>query len=148
MFWSKAKTKPVEKPCDQHEITVPVVCDCKARQEQYIKDVDRLTAEITKLQSEKILAQEQLEKAKLDHKITVEDIKHMQKMLDEKNKLELDRKVFEAEKKASEKIDKIKDEYKDKLEKDLMERQKEITQLYEKIMEALPNVNVSLKGKV
>ena len=92
------------------------------------------------------IAKEALEKAKLEHKMQVEDIKHMQKMLDEKNALNNERNVFEAERKAEAQIVEIRKTYAIKLETELNEERKKMQDVMNKVMEALPNVNVKMRA--
>jgi hypothetical protein len=133
---------------EKKTVTASAECDCREKLQALVKDEAALRKEISDLGKEKRKAVEQLEKAKLDHKITIEDIKHMQKMLDEKNELALDRKVFEAEKKCETEIKAIRKEYADKLEKELTVERTKMQSFMERVMEALPNVNVKLGGKV
>lgn len=129
-------------------IEVPVACDCREKLEGLVSNEAELRKEIARLTKLKDKATEDLKTAELDYKIKIEDIKHMQKMLDEKNALEVDRKTFEAEKAAQAEIKKIRNEYAEKLEKELMEERKKMQAVMERVMAALPNVNVKLGGKM
>ena len=123
-----------------------VECGCRDKLQDLVKNEAALRTEISTLEKQARKAREDLEKTKLDHKMTLEDIKHMQKMLDEKNGLELDKKSFEAEKNANKEIEKIRKEYAVKLETELMGERKKMQEFMERVMDALPNVNVKLKG--
>jgi hypothetical protein len=130
----------------QAEIEPKVTCDCADKLQELVKNEAGLRKEISELEKATRKAREELEKTKLDHKITVEDIKHMQKMLDEKNALELDRKSFDAEKNANKEIENIRREYAEKLEKELLVERKKMQDFMERVMDALPNVNVKMKA--
>jgi len=125
-------------------VNVPVVCDCAQKLTALVNDEADLRLEINQLEKSKKKAVEELCNLKLQHKITVEDIKHMQKLLDEENVLKLDRAVFEAEKTAEAEIKGIRKEYAKKLETDLSKQMTKMDETYGKILEALPNVNVQL----
>jgi chromosome segregation ATPase len=138
----KAKLK------EKKTVTASAECDCRDKLQDLVKNEAGLRKEIADLEKEKRKAKEELATTKLDHKMTIEDIKHMQKMLDEKNELALDRKVFEAEKACETEIKAIRKEYADKLEKELTVERTKMQAFMERVMEALPNVNVKLGGKV
>lgn len=127
-------------------VKASVECDCRDKLQDLVKNEAALRKEISDLEKQERKARADLEKTKLDHKITIEDIKHMQKMLDEKNGLELEKKSFEAEKNANKEIEKIRVEYAKKLENELMVERKKMQEFMERVMDALPNVNVKLKG--
>lgn len=147
MAWPKFLIREVIKEVPSTKtVQVEVPCDCHKKITEVYNDLGNTQKELARLLKEKTKAVEDLEKVKLEHKMTLEDIKHMQKMLDEKNALELDRKIFEGEKKAEEEIKAIRKEYSDKLEKELMEERKKMQEFMQKVMEALPNVNVRIKG--
>lgn len=141
------KLKLAEKKCKE-TVEVGIECDCKSTLADMIKDKAGLSNDITALEKERLTAVRKLKEKELEHKIVVEDIKHMQKMLDEKNELALDRKVFEAEKACESEIKAIRKEYADKLEKELTVERTKMQAFMERVMEALPNVNVKLGGKV
>jgi chromosome segregation ATPase len=130
------------------EVTVEVTkpCDCHEELQKLVGDEAKLRKTISGLESETSKAKTELAETKLEHKITVEDIKHMQKLLDEKNELELSKKVFEAEKLADKEVTKIRTEYAKKLENELTVERKKMQEFMERVMDALPNVNVKLKG--
>ena len=146
MFGFFKKETPVE-PKEIHTIEVPVPCTCKDDLQKLVADQARLTAENARLEDQRLKAVKDLKETKQDHKIVVEDIKHMQRMLDEKNQLELEKKIFEAEKEANKEIDGIRKTYASKLENELLEERKKMQSFMEKVMAALPNVNVQLGQK-
>lgn len=159
--WSKKDTLPL--PEAPHVKIYPEPCKCLERQAEYIQTVDTLNEEIERLRKEKQVAvegiqeaknkltddireaKESLAKADLAHKMKVEDIKHMQKLLDEKNALELEKKIFSAEKAADKEIKAIRLEYTKKLENDLKSQMTKLDSTYTAILDALPNVNVKMK---
>jgi len=77
-----------------------------------------------------------------------EDIKHLVKMTKEKQAIEAERKEMGREKEKLEEIAKVKDEYRDKLEKDLRDRGDEIKGMYGEILARLPNITARLKGEL
>lgn len=148
MFKIFRKKPVVEETPEVKTVTVEVTkpCECHKELQKLVKDEANLRTEISSLKKEESKARKSLEVAKLDHKITIEDIKHMQKMLDEKNELALERKTFEAEKVCEQEIKKIRKEYSDKLEKELTVEREKMQAFMSKVMEALPNVNVKMKA--
>jgi hypothetical protein len=122
-------------------------CDCTAKHKALLNDQEQLSIEVGNLKRQKSRAEESLAKAELEHKMKVEDIEHMQKMLDEKNSLARDRAVFEAEQNAQTEITKIKNEYTKKLEEDLKGQQGQVKDMVQRVMTALPNVNVELGNR-
>jgi len=141
------KIAQLSKEGKPETIHVDVPCTCKDDLAEIIKDKATLSKEITALEKERLTAVRKLKEKELEHKIVVEDIEHMQKILDEKNALEVDRKIFEGEKAADAEIKKIRLEYSNKLEKELMVERGKMQEFMQKVMEALPNVNVKLSGK-
>jgi DNA repair exonuclease SbcCD ATPase subunit len=147
MFWIFKKKEVVAT-------VVPVIeCDCKEKQQEYNTEIGELKKAKSKAEKDLEQLQKDLTKAKADvkeaqhdKKLEIENIKHMQKMLDEKNALEVEKKIFEGEKLANEKVEKIKDEVRERLEKDLKEERKEMAAVMTKVMDALPNVNARLKA--
>ena len=95
-----------------------------------------------KAQNKKLSQKRQMEEEMIAHKL---------KMREETVELDADKRVAEAtqkaEKKATDAIAKVKDEYQDKLIKQLEERGTEIKEMYEKILERLPDVNLAIKQK-
>ena len=61
--------------------------------------------------------------------------------------MEADKRVASAEKKADERVAKVKDQYRDKLENQLEKRGNELKEMYKEILERLPNVNMAIKQK-
>ena len=70
----------------------------------------------------------------------------LQKMLDEKAELELDKKIFAAEKTADAEIVKIRKEYAVKIESELKTERNKMQEFMTQVMASLPNVNLKLKG--
>ena len=63
-----------------------------------------------------------------------EDIKHMVKLKSERLELEFDRKCQEYEKKKFEEIAKVKDDYRNKMEKHLEQGKTELKEMYSEIL--------------
>lgn len=85
---------------------------------------------------------------KNDKKIEEEDIKHMVKMAEERNSIELEKKIMQNDKQMAEAIAEVKDTYRDKLEERLQKEVEGIKEMYGQILERLPNTNVRLKGEL
>ena len=154
-----------KKEVVEEKIVLPE-CDCQSRQIDYLASVDAMEKRIKDLREEKLLAEqalsnariaaaeansglqrkadEELAKTKFEHKKTVENIKHLQAMLDEKASLEKERAIFDAQKAADTEIIGIRKEYSDKLETDLKSKDDELSKFMNRVMENLPNVNVQL----
>lgn len=107
-----------------------------------IKSLERT---IEELKDEKDSLNRELASLKNDKKIAEEDIKHMVKMKEEKNALEFERKVLDNERVKEAAIAKVKDEYRDKLEKRLELEVTNIKEMYGQILERLPNVSMRIK---
>lgn len=90
----------------------------------------------------------EIKELELAHKISDEDIKHMTKIKEEKLEIAHERKVIEMERKKETEVAKVKDEYRDKLEKQLAQETANIKEMYGQILERLPNVNVKMTGSV
>lgn len=109
---------------------------------------DSLSAKVKSLEEEKEILTEEVAILKLKKKIEDEDIKHLVKMTKEKQAIEAERKDMARDKLMAEEIAKIKDEYRDKLEKDLRDRGTEIKGMYGEILARLPNITARLKGEL
>jgi hypothetical protein len=108
------------------------------------KQVTDLSKSIADLKKEKTDLTDKVEKLKLDAKIADEDIKHMVKMKEEKLDLEHQKKVVALEKEKADAIAKVKDEYRNKMEERLIKEGENIKEMYEAILQRLPDVNVML----
>ena len=76
-----------------------------------------------------------------------EDIQHMVKMKEEKNALELEKEKIRLQGEQAERIAKVKDEYRDKVEKGLEKQNDNLKTMYGQILERLPDVKVKLTGE-
>ena len=126
------------------------VITLKTRVKELEGDHEKVLAEKLRLKEEvaelKIQKKQETEELKLAHKTAEEDIKHLVKLHDEKKVVEFERKSLELERKKDEEIAKVKDEYRDKMEKQLAEETKNIRGMYTEILARLPNVNVKMTG--
>lgn len=102
---------------------------------------DHLRDEVSTLGSE-------VKQLKTTRKIEEEDIKHMMKM--KEGAMDLQKQSFElkctGEKDAE--IAKVKDQFRDKMEEFLKSQVKDTKEMYNQILQRLPDVNVKLQGKV
>ena len=104
-----------------------------------------LTKKVEDLTDERIKLKERVEDLKLAKKVSEEDIKHMTKMKEERLQIELEKKVMEAEKAKDKAIAAVKDEYRTKLEQNLVEQKDDILKMYSQILERLPDINARLR---
>lgn len=110
--------------------------------------VGKLEEEIKELKKERGELKEKVEGLKLKKKIEEEDIKHMVTMKEERLALDHEKKVAETEKLKDAEIAKVKDEYRDKIEKNLEQQKNDVKAMYAEILQRLPDVNVKLKGNI
>lgn len=118
-----------------------------ALEEENQKLVDErrtLKQSITDLEISK---REQVAKLELDRKTAEEDIKHMQKMQLEVKDLEIEKEKVKLERAQQEAIANVKDEYRDKTEKQLQKQADDLKQMYAAILERLPNISARLNMK-
>ncbi len=76
------------------------------------------------------------------------EIKHLVKMKEEKDKVQADKKEIELIKDFQSKEMKLQKEYHDKVVKLIQDEHLKIQDIYSKIMERLPNVNMNIEKKV
>ncbi len=105
-----------------------------------------LTTRVKALEKEKSNLKKDVEELKLKKKIEDEDIKHMVKMKEERLDIEIKKKEKEINQEKETAIGKVKDAYRDKVEKNLEIQKDDIKGMYDEILKRLPNVNVKLKG--
>ena len=77
-----------------------------------------------------------------------ENIKHSTKIIMEKNEIEFEKEKAVLLRQKDEEVAKIKDEYRDKMEKTLEKNIEDGNKRYSEILERLPTVRVGLKGEV
>ncbi len=108
---------------------------------------DTLPREVRRLEKEEARLTKEIETLKHKKKIEEEDIKHLVKLEKEKNGIEFQKKEMTLQKKHDDDVAKVKDEYRDKLEKHLQEETKNIKEMYGQILERLPNVTAHFGTK-
>lgn len=111
-------------------------------------EIVELEDQLKELKEDRTALKEEVADLKLKKKIEDEDIKHMVKMEREVLELEFQKKTVEMEKTQQETIGTVKDEYRDKVEKNLAEQLKDIKEMYKEVLARLPNVQVKMKGSV
>lgn len=111
-------------------------------------DVVLLKDKIKCLESKRTELTWEVEDLKIKKKTSEEDIKHMVRMKEEKNDLEYQKRLVKIEKEKADAIAKVKDEYRDKMETRLENETKNIKDMYNEILQRLPNINVELNGGV
>ena len=107
-------------------------------------DVERLLDEREELQDKNFTLKSELRDVKHKKKIEEEEIRHLVKIREEKLEIQHERRCVEVEGEKAKAIEAVKDTYRDKIEKGLEQRSKEIRNMYTEILERLPNVNVML----
>jgi hypothetical protein len=113
-----------------------------------INEHDQLKSEVKQLKSERRRLKDELADIKAKHRIEEAQTKHLVKMREEQLNLELQKKVIEAESEKEQRIAAVKDEYRDKMEKQLSKEAQNIKEMYNQILERLPNINAKLKGEL
>lgn len=108
--------------------------------------IQELQKDVDKYFKERLDIKTELEDLKLKRKTEEEDIKHMVRMKEERVAVELEKKTIQLERERDTAIAKVKDEYRDKMEKQLTQETENIKTMYGQILERLPNVNVKLTG--
>lgn len=118
------------------------------RKASLIRQVESLEAERNKLRDERDTAQSELTKFQATKKMEEEEIKHGLKMEQERAKLEKLQHEAKVAKERDEAIGKVKDQYRDKMETELLRQIADGKDLYKQILARLPDVNVKLRGAV
>ena len=120
--------------------------NAKKKLDKLESDKKELESEVEKLRADVRKAKEDLADTKHKKKMEDEDIKHMVKMSQEKNGIELEKKLAKCESEKQDAIAEVKDKYRDKMEERLQNEVLNIKEMYGQILERLPNVNARLKG--
>lgn len=122
----------------------------KARLEKRVealeKEVEGLRTERDELDDKNFTLRSELKDLRQQKKVEEEDLKHMVKIKEEKLSIEHEKRGIQLERAKDTEVAKVKDDYRNKIEKGLEERNKEIRTMYTEILERLPNVSVRLKG--
>ena len=105
-------------------------------------DKRELQADITRLEKDKRTLKDELEDLKHQKKLESEDIKHMVKINNERKDIELEKEKAKLEREQATAIAKVKDDYRDKTEKQLEKQLTNMKDMYGEILERLPNYNV------
>ena len=110
--------------------------------------IKELQGKITVLVKERSGLKEEVEDLKLKKKTSEEDIKHMVRMKEERLAIDHEKKVVELEKEKARTVAAVKDSYRDKTEEYLNKQIGRADKMYAEILERLPNINVTMKGKI
>ena len=122
-------------------------------------DVAELQGEYEKTLKALRATKEELEELKLKKRLEAEEIKHMVRINEEKNKQELDNEKIKLQKECAEMVTQLKDQNRRELEESLKvfhgkmesrfsEELKNLKEVYGLLMQRLPNVNLTLTKKV
>jgi len=87
----------------------------------------------------------QIKELKLDRSIEEQELKHLVKMKEEKQLIELQKKENQLQADFQKKQMELQENYHSKVLKTIEDSRTESKELYTKIMERLPNVNVDMK---
>jgi len=122
--------------------------------ERLEKEVDNLKGRITYLEDKELVAREakrtaedELSRVKHKTKLEEEDIKHMVKMKEEKQALEIEKKKVDLERDYFNKIEVVKDDYREKLEDLLKNQIKDAKESHEKLMEHMPKIEAMFSNQ-
>ncbi len=122
-------------------------------------DVAELQSEYEKTLKALRATKEELEELKLKKRLEAEEIKHMVRINEEKNRQELDNDKIKLQKEFAEMVTQLKDQNRRELEESLKafhgkmesrfsEELKNLKEVYGLLMQRLPNVNLTLTKKV
>lgn len=122
-------------------------------------EVDALVKEIAGLREDKKKLNDELETLKLKKRLEQEEITHMQRINEERMKIEVEQKKSELERKQAEQITAFKEkqrqelvaslkEFHGKLEERFNTELTNIKEMYRFIAERLPNVNYNIEKKI
>lgn len=112
------------------------------------KESKELSQEIFRLKRELLDKQIELDRVIERKKTEEQELKHMIRMKEERNELELEKAKQKIRTETDAEIAKVKDEYRDKLEKRLLEETKTIKSMYSEILARLPNISAKLSGGI
>ena len=98
--------------------------------------------EIERLKKERRALKDEVADLKHERKIADEDIKHMVRIREERIEVENEKKNLERDREKEREIAKVKDEYRDKMEKRLQTEVDNIKEMYTEILSRLPKVTV------
>lgn len=110
--------------------------------------IEELEKEVEKREAEKRRLKDDISDLNHKKKLEDEDIRHLVRITKEKQEVEFDRKVMAKESQKQEAIAAVKDEYRNKVEKQLVEQKNDIKDMYSEIMALVPKIKVGLKGEV
>ncbi len=122
-------------------------------------DVAELQGEYEKTLKALRSTKEEFEELKLKKRLEAEEIKHMVRINEEKNKQELDNEKIKLQREFAEMVTQLKDQNRRELEESLKtfhgkmesrfsEELKNLKEVYGLLMQRLPNVNLTLTKKV
>lgn len=112
------------------------------------RDVQRLKDRINSLEDQLITKKEEIADLKHAMKKIDDEAKHLIKM--EKERLEIEKTKMEAQidARVSDKIDQIREEYRDKVEKNLNSQVANVQTTFQAVLDRLPNVNVNMEANL
>ena len=96
-----------------------------------------------KLEDDVIRLEKDISKLKSLKKVEEEELKHMMKILKERDEIALEKKIMANDKSKAKAIADVKDTYRDKMEERLETEVQSIKEMYSQILERLPNVSAA-----
>lgn len=121
----------------------------KSKIEQYTEErVRKLEAERDELADKVFQANEKLKEYKAQTKRAEEEIRHHQKLAEERQELANERFKVKCEAEKDEAIARVKDQYRDKTEDYLNTQISRGEDMFKEVLKRLPNVSARLKGEV
>lgn len=112
------------------------------------KRISDLEDETRGLSKERFDLKLQVEDLKAKHKAEDETMRHLVKMKDEKREIEFTKREAAEDRKRDGEIGKVKDGYRDKVEKNLNDQLSRMQIMYGEVLARLPDVKVRLNGGV
>ena len=103
-----------------------------------------LGVDVERMEKKALEAEKALETLKHKHKLEEESIKHLVKINEERLEIEKDKAVNKAKADAAKGVAEVKDQYRDKMEKQLVKEGEKLMSMYEQVLARLPDVNVML----
>ena len=118
------------------------------RPERVKRQIEKLESERDALNDDLFKTRNQLAELKQKRKMEDDEIRHLVKIKESQLDIDHQKKLIEADREKEISIAAVKDEYRDKMEKELSRQIDRMQQMYGEILGRLPNVNVRLKGDV
>lgn len=110
--------------------------------------IEELEKEVERKEAERRRLKDDIADLKHNKKLEDENIWHLVRITREKQEVEFDRKVMAKESEKQNAIAEVKDEYRNKVEQQLLGQKNDIKEMYSEIMGLVPKIKVGLQGVV